>query len=125
MSHRGLLSRLALVVLLAGLIAAPAASATPFESQGTVTQDARGEAPAGGGTGAPEPAGTLELPSLPSPPTSSAEPASLPARDAAPSTDGASLDLAVVLLVVAGTVALGSGTALVAIKAREDGHPAF
>ena len=58
MSLRSSLSRLALALLVAGLVAAPGASAAPFESQGTVTQDARGEAAAD----------PLDLPAYPAPP---------------------------------------------------------
>ncbi len=109
MSLRSSLSRLALVLVLAGLVAAPAASAAPFESAGTVTQDARGEAVAD----------PLDLPAVPAPPARpfDPEPVSLSAEPASTDAGGDVVDVPVLLLVVAGALALGGGLAVVALKA--------
>lgn len=110
MSLRSSLSRLALALLVAGLVAAPGASAAPFESQGTVTQDARGEAAAD----------PLDLPAFPAPPARPfrPEPVSLPVAPApADAGGGGVVDVPVLLLVVAGALALGGGLAVVALKA--------
>ena len=109
MSLRSSLSRLALVLVLAGLVAAPAASAAPFESAGMVTQDARGEAVAD----------PLDLPAVPAPPTRpfDPEPVSLSAEPASTDAGGDVVDVPLLLLVVAGALALGGGLAVVALKA--------
>ena len=109
MSLRSSLSRLALALLVAGLVAAPGASAAPFESQGTVTQDARGEAAAD----------PLDLPAFPAPPARpfGPEPVSLPVANRARTRGGSVVDVPVLLLVVAGALALGGGLAVVALKA--------
>jgi hypothetical protein len=73
--------------LVATLIAAPAASAMPIDPQGAAvaTYDMRGEAAAsGGGTGVP----------------------------VADTGDGAGVDVPVVLLIIAGTLAIGGGMAV-------------
>ncbi|MEZ0294233.1 MAG: hypothetical protein ACAH82_16980 [Solirubrobacteraceae bacterium] len=112
MSLRSSLSRLALALLVAGLVAAPGASAAPFESQGTVTQDARGEAAAD----------PLDLPAYPASPARAfrPEPVSLPVAPAPADAGGGGggvVDVPVLLLVVAGALALGGGLAVVALKA--------
>ena len=110
MSLRSSLSRLALALLVAGLVAAPGASAAPFESQGTVTQDARGEAAAD----------PLDLPAYPASPARPfrPEPVSLPVAPApADAGGGGVVDVPVLLLVVAVALALGGGLAVVALKA--------
>jgi len=109
MSLRSSLSRLALALLVAGLVAAPAASAAPFESAGTVTQDARGEAAAD----------PLDLPAFPAPPAHpfDPEPVSLPTAPPATDVGGDAVDVPVLLLVVAGALALGGGLAVVALTA--------
>ena len=110
MSLRSSLSRLALALLVAGLVAAPGASAAPFESQGTVTQDARGEAAAD----------PLDMPAYPASPARlfRPEPVSLPVAPApADAGGGGVVDVPVLLLVVAGALALGGGLAVVALKA--------
>ena len=109
MSLRSSLSRLALALLVAGLVAASGASAAPFESQGTVTQDARGEAAAD----------PLDLPASSAPPARAfdPEPVSLPAAESSTDAGGSIVDVPVLLLVVAGVLALGGGLAVVALKA--------
>ncbi len=105
MSNSRMLSRLVLAALVAVLIAAPASSAMPTGPHGNATAmtDARGEAAAsGGGTGA---APLTALPSYPAP---------LPPRAVSipDGGGGGSVDLLVVLLVIAGTLAVGGGLAV-------------
>lgn len=107
MSLRSSLSRLGLVLLLAGLVAVPGASAAPFESQGTVTQDARGEAAAD----------PLDLPVSPAPPARGFDPEPISLPDARSATDTGGVDVAALLLAVAGALAFGGGLAVVALKA--------
>ena len=113
MLNRRMCSRLVLAALVSVLIAAPAASAMPIHPQGatTQTQDARGEAAAnGGGTGA------VTRLSVPAPRTWPAYPTPLPPR-AAPIPDGGGgggVDVPVVLLIIAGTLAIGGGMTVAA-----------
>ena len=109
MSLRSSLSRLALALLVAGLVAAPAASAAPFESAGTVTQDARGEAAAD----------PLDLPAFPAPPRAPVRPgAGLAARRAAEhGRRRGRRRRARPAARRRGALALGGGLAVVALKA--------
>ena len=74
-----------------------------------MTQDARGEAVAD----------PLDLPAVPAPPARpfDPEPVSLPAEQASTDAGGDVVDVPLLLLVVAGALALGGGLAVVALKA--------
>ena len=140
MSHRSILSRLAITSLAAALLATAPATAMPTDPPGTGASDAaqldmhastvqppdkaqtldlRGEAAAGGGTGSAGPA--HEAP-LPGPPTWPANPTPLPRPVQQPiatdSGDDIGLDLPVALLILAGTLAVGGGMAVGATKVR-------
>jgi hypothetical protein len=138
MSQRRNLPRLLLAALAATCIAVPTAYAMPIDPQGTTTQDkrqqdmhastvkkadrttqdARGESAATRGT-----AGAASEPRLQGPPTWPSYPTPLPRPAQQPiATDGGGddigTDLPVALLVLAGTLALGGGLAVVAMKVR-------
>jgi hypothetical protein len=140
MSHRNILSRLAITSLAAALLATAPASAMPTDPQGfgasdaaqrdmhasTVqpadkaqTLDLRGEAAAGGGTGSTPP---VAKGPFPGPPTWPAYPTPLPRPAQQPiATDGGDdigLDLPVALLILAGTLAVGGGMAVGATQVR-------
>ena len=144
MSHRRMLSRLAGLSLAAALVAASPASAMPAEpagtgakaqqdmhastvqkqddTQGSGITDARGEAAAGGGTAGAS-GGPLREPRLQGPPTWPMHPTPLPppvqqTPFVVESDDDIGLDLPVALLILAGTLALGGGMAVAALKAR-------
>ena len=116
MSHRRNLCRLVLATLAAASVAAPAASAIPVDPTGPAAAfDARGESAAGGGpTSRP-----LNHGPFPGPPTWPEDPAPLPPRTApVRAGDGADggVDLPVVLLSIAGTLAIGGGMAVAASR---------
>ncbi len=141
-THRRILHRLALASLAALCIGAPVASAAPTDPAGTgtttqdprqqdmhastvqkpdkvvVVRDARGESAAGGGTTG----GTTTKAPLPGPPTWPVNPAPLPQPEQQPVATGdgddIGIDLPVALLILAGTLALGGGLAVAAMKAR-------
>jgi hypothetical protein len=137
MSHRNTLSRLAGVSLVAALFAASPASAMPTDPAGTGAKDprqrdmhastvqkpgiadARGEAAAGGGTGGAT-GGPVREPRVQGPPTWPMYPTPLPRPEQQPivvdSGDDIGLDLPVALVILAGALALGSGTAVAAMK---------
>ena len=141
-THRRILHRLALASLAALCIGAPVASAGPIDPVGTgtttqdprqqdmhastvqkpdevvVVRDARGESAAGGGTTG----GTATKARVPGPPTWPVNPTPLPQPEQQPVATGGSddigIDLPVALLILAGTLALGGGLAVAAMKAR-------
>ena len=141
MTHRSILSRLAITSLAVALLATAPASAMQSEPAGTSANDPRqldmhastvqpadeapsvdlrGEAAAGGGgTGSTGPAAK---PSLPGPPTWPINPTPLPRPTQQPvATDGGDdigVDLPVALLILAGTLAVGGGTAVALMKGR-------
>jgi hypothetical protein len=144
MSHRSTLSRLALASLAAAVLAAAPASAMPADPQGATAQDPaqqdmhastvqpadeaqtldlRGEAAtAGGGTGSTS-GGPQREPRLQGPPTWPVNPTPLPRPTQQPvvvdgDDGGIDLDVPVALLLMAGTLALGGGMAIVAMKSR-------
>jgi hypothetical protein len=104
-----------------GEAAAGSSGQTPKEKASRTVQDARGEAAAGGGTGS---TGPVSKPALQGPPTWPMYPTPLPLPQPAPQpvlTDGGDdigLDLPVALLILAGTLAVGGGMAVVATKGR-------
>ncbi len=104
-----------------GEAAAGSSAQTPKEKASRTVQDARGEAAAGGGTGS---TGPVSKPALQGPPTWPMHPTPLPLPQPAPqpvATDGGDdigLDLPVALLILAGTLAIGGGMAVVATKGR-------
>jgi hypothetical protein len=146
MSHRSIRSRVAGLSLAAMLVAASPASAMPADPAGTEAKDprqqdmhastvqkqddtqtsgiadARGEAAAGGGTaGASD--GTVRESRLPGPPTWPMFPTPLPRPAPQPVVvvdggDDIVLDLPVALLILTGTLALGGGMAVAALKVR-------
>jgi hypothetical protein len=144
MTHRSILSRLAVTSLAVALLATAPASAMPTDPQGfgasdaaqqdmhastvqppkekadSTVQDAQGEAAAsGGGTGSTAPAAE---PTFPGPPTWPINPTPLPRPTQSPAVtnggDDIGLDLPVALLILAGTLALGGGMAVAASKVR-------
>jgi hypothetical protein len=141
MTHRSILSRLAITSLAVALLATAPASAMPTGPHGTSTTDPRqqdmhastvqpaGEVPSvdmrgeaaagGGGTGSTGPAAQ---PSLPGPPTWPTNPTPLPRPTQQPvATDGGNdidVDLPVALLILTGTLAVGGGAAFAVIKGR-------
>src|SRR5829696_1106804 len=116
MSRRTKLPRLMLATLAVASLAAPSAFAGPIDPAGTGFQDqqtirdARGESAAGGGTAARGQA----APSWPTYPT----PLPRPAQPPLVADGGDDVDLPVVLLVIAGTLALGGGLAVATSKVR-------
>ena len=149
MSHRSILSKLAITSLAAALLATAPATAMVTEPPGTgasdaaqkdmhastvqppkdqatgSVEDARGEAAAGGGTGS---AGPVQEPPLLGPPTWPAHPTPLPRPVQQPiatdSGDDIGLDLPVALLILAGSLAVGGGVAVAALKVRDRTHVA-
>jgi hypothetical protein len=123
MSHRTKLSRLVLATLAVASIAAPSAFAGPTDPVGTgfqdqqTTPDARGESAAGGG---PAAGGPIRQPRVQAAPTWPTHPTPLPrlAQPPLAADGGDDVDLPVVLLVIAGTLALGGGLAVATSKVR-------
>jgi hypothetical protein len=152
--HRNILSRLAIASLAAALLAAAPASAMPTDPQGAAVQKRQqdmhastvhkakettapvgpqGEAAAsGGGTSGGTSAGPSPKPRLQGPPTWPAYPTPLPRPAEQPvqqpvATDGGDdigVDLPVALLIIAGTLALGGGMAVAAMKVRDHARTA-
>ena len=83
-----------------------------------VVRDARGESAAGGGTAG----GPVREPRVPGPPTWPVDPTPIPQPEQQPVATGGNddigIDLPVALLILAGTLALGGGLAVAAMKAR-------
>jgi len=123
MSRRTKLPRLMLATLAVASFAAPSAFAGPIDPAGTGFQDqqtirdARGESAAGGGTAARGPVRAPRVQAAPSWPTYPT-PLPRPAQPPLVADGGDDVDLPVVLLVIAGTLALGGGLAVATSKLR-------